>query len=87
MNQWYGVALFALEEFGVQVQIFHFQFCFLKEFSAQILLKIDWFCVDLIGVFIIFLTEIMICSFNNNMLEKANGKAFNITASAQLFTT
>ena len=29
----------------------------------------------------------MICSFNNNMLEKANGKAINITASAQLFTT
>ena len=65
----------------------YFQFCFLREFSEQILLKIDWFCIDLIGVFIIFLTEIMICSFNNNMLEKANGKAFNITASAQLFTT
>ena len=66
----------------------YFQFCFLREFSEQILLKIDWFCVDLIGVLIIFLTEIMICSFNNNMLEKlANGKAFNITASAQLFTT
>ena len=29
----------------------------------------------------------MICAFNNNMLEKANGKAINITASAQLFTT
>ena len=30
----------------------------------------------------------MICSFNNNMLEKlANGKAFNIIVNAQLFTT
>ena len=33
-----------------------------------------------------FLTEIIISSFNNNMLQKwANGKAFNIMASAQFF--
>ena len=35
-----------------------------------------------------FLTEVIICSFNNNTLQKwTNGKAFNIIASAQFFTT
>ena len=91
MAQWYEVALFALEEFGVQVQILVglLQFRFFLEFSEQILLETDWFCVYLTSVFIIFLNrDILICSFNNNMLEKlANDKAFNIMASAQLFTT
>ena len=35
-----------------------------------------------------FLTEVIICSFNNNTLQKwTNGKAFNIMASAQFFAT
>ena len=35
-----------------------------------------------------FITGIIICSFNNNALEKCtNGKAFHIVASAQFFTT
>ena len=35
-----------------------------------------------------FLAEVIICSYNNNALQKwTNGKAFNIMASAQFFTT
>ena len=46
----------------------------------QILQKIDWFCSDLTSVFI-FLTEIIICSFNSNTLKKrTNSKAFNMMA-------
>ena len=57
-------------------------------FSRQISLEIDWFCTDQTSFFNIFLTEVIICSFNNNTLQKwTNGKAFNIMASAQIFTT
>ena len=57
-------------------------------FSRQILLEIDWFYTDQTSVFNVFLTEVIICSFNNNTLQKwTNGKAFNIMASAQFFTT
>ena len=57
-------------------------------FSGQISLEIDWFCADQTSVFNVFLTEVIICSFNNNMLQKwNNGKAFNIMASAQFFAT
>ena len=57
-------------------------------FSRQILLEIDRFCAGQTSVFNIFLTEVIICSFNNNTLQKwTNGKAFNITASAQFFAT
>ena len=44
------------------------------------------FCTDQTSVFNVFLTEVIICSFNNNTLQKwTNGKAFNIMASAQFF--
>ena len=57
-------------------------------FSRQILLEIDRFCADQTSLFNVFLTEVIICSFNNNTLQKwTNGKAFNIMASAQFFTT
>ena len=57
-------------------------------FSGQILLEIDRFCADQTSVFNVFLTEVIICSFNNNTLQKwTNGKAFNIMASAQFFAT
>ena len=39
-------------------------------FSGQISLAIDWFCADQTTAFNIFLTEVIICSFNNNMLQK-----------------
>ena len=53
-------------------------------FSTQISIEIDRFCADQTSVFNIFLTEVIICSFNNNTLQKwTNGKAFNIMASAQ----
>ena len=55
---------------------------------GQILLEIDRFCADQTSVFNVFLTEVIICSFNNNTLQKwTNGKAFNIMASAQFFAT
>ena len=57
-------------------------------FSRQISLEIDGFCADQTSIFSVFLTEVLICSFNNNTLQKwTNGKAFNIMASAQFFTT
>ena len=57
-------------------------------FSRQILLEIDRFCADQTSVFNVFLTEVIICSYNNNTLQKwTNGKAFNIMASAQFFAT
>ena len=57
-------------------------------FSIQILLEIDQFCTDHTSGFNVFLTEVVICSFNNNTLQKwTNGKAFNITASAQFFAS
>ena len=40
----------------------------LWEFPAQILLEIDQFCADQTSVFNVFLTEVIICSFNNNTL-------------------
>ena len=53
-------------------------------FSRQISLEIDRFCADQTSLFNVFLTEVIICSFNNNMLQKwTNGKAFNIMARAQ----
>ena len=53
-------------------------------FSRQISLEIDRFCTDQTSVFNVFLTEVIICSFNNNTLKKwTNGKAFNFMASAQ----
>ena len=55
-------------------------------FSGQISLQIDRFCADETSVLNVFLTEVIICSFNNNMLQKrTNSKAFNIMASAQFF--
>ena len=46
------------------------------------------FCADQTSIFNIFLTEVIICSSNNNTLQKwTNGKAFNIMASAQFFAT
>ena len=61
----------------------------LCSFSRQILLAIDRFCADQTSVFFkVFLTGVIICSFNNNTLQKwTNGKAFNIIASAQFFAT
>ena len=57
-------------------------------FSRQISLEIDQFCADQISLFNVFLTEVIICSFNNNTLQKwTSGKAFNIMASAQFFAT
>ena len=51
---------------------------------GKILSDIDRFCADQTSVFNVFLTEVIICSFNNNTLQKwTNGKAFNIMASAQ----
>ena len=53
-------------------------------FWGKILSDIDQFCADQTSVFNVFLTEVIICSFNNNTLQKwTNGKAFNIMASAQ----
>ena len=60
----------------------------LRLFSKQILLEINRFYADQTSIFNIFLTEVIICSFNNNTLQKwTNGKAFNIMASAQFFAT
>ena len=57
-------------------------------FSRQILLEIDRCCADQTSVFNVFLTEVVICSFNKNTLKKwTNGKAFKIMASAQFFAT
>ena len=57
-------------------------------FWRQISLEIDRFCADQTSIFNIFLTEVSICSFDNNTLQKwTNDKAFNITASAQSLTT
>ena len=57
-------------------------------FSGQISLEIDQFCADQTSFFNVFLREVIICSFNNNTLQKwTNGKAFNIMASAQFFAT
>ena len=39
-------------------------------FSGQILLEIDQFCTDQTNVFKVFLTEVIICSFKNNTLQK-----------------
>ena len=41
-------------------------------FSGQILLGIDQFCADQTSIFNVFLTEVIICSFNNklNTLQK-----------------
>ena len=59
--------------------------------SRQISLEIDQFCANQTSIFNVFLTEVIICSFNNNTLQKlqnwTNGKAFNIMASAQFFAT
>ena len=53
-------------------------------FWGKILLDGDRLCADQTSVFNVFLTEVIICSFNNNTLQKwTNGKAFNIMASAQ----
>ena len=60
----------------------------LRLFSGKISLEIDRFCPDQTSIFSVFLTEVIICSFNNNTLQKwTNGKAFNIMASAQFFAT
>ena len=45
-------------------------------------------CAGQTSAFNIFLTEVIICSFNNNKLQKwTNSKDFNIMASAQFFAT
>ena len=52
------------------------------------LLEIDWFCPDQTGDFNVFLTEVIICSFNNNTPQKwTNSRALNIMASAQFLAT
>ena len=57
-------------------------------FLGRISWEIDRFCPDQTSVFYVFLTEVIICSFNNNTLQKwTSGKAFNIMASAQFFAT
>ena len=57
-------------------------------FSWQISQEIHRFRADQTSVFNVFLTEVIICSFNDNTLKKrANSKAFNILASAQFFAT
>ena len=54
----------------------------------QISLEIGRFCGDQTSILNVFLTEVIICSFNNNVLQKwTNGKAFNIMAIAQFFAT
>ena len=54
----------------------------------EILLEIDRFWADLMSLFNLFLTEIIICYFNNKALEKwANGKAFNFLTSDKFFAT
>ena len=62
---------------------------FVVIFEGKLILSdIDRFCADQTSVLNVFLTEVIICSFNNNTLEKrTNGKAFNIMASAQFFAT
>ena len=55
-------------------------------FSGKTWLGVDRFCADQTSIFNVFLTEVIICSFNNNTLQNwTNGKAFNIMASAQFF--
>ena len=61
---------------------------------GQISLEISRICADQTDVFHVFLTDVIICSFNNNnTLQKwtnaeLNGEAFNIKASAvQFFAT
>ena len=45
-------------------------------FWGKILLDVDRLCADQTSVFNVFLTEVIICSFNNNTLQKwTNGKA------------
>ena len=39
-------------------------------FLGQISLAIHWFCTDQTSAFNVFLTEVIICSFKNNMLQK-----------------
>ena len=56
-------------------------------FSWQISLEIDQFWADQTSIFNVFLTEVIICSFNNTLPKCTNGKAFNIMASAQFFAT
>ena len=53
----------------------------------QISLEIDRFYADQTSVFNVFLTEVIICSFNNMLKKWTNGKTFNIMASAQFFAT
>jgi len=39
-------------------------------FSGQISLEIDQFCADQTSLVNVFLREVIICSFNNNTLQK-----------------
>ena len=55
----------------------------LMSFPRQISLGINRLCADQTSIFNVFLTEVIICSFNNNTLQKwTNGKAFKIMVSA-----
>ena len=47
----------------------------LWEFWGQILLEIYRFCADQTSIFNISLTEVIICSFNNNTLHKSEPMA------------
>ena len=38
-------------------------------FSGKTSLEIDWFCADQTSVFNVFLTEVIICCFNNSTLQ------------------
>ena len=60
----------------------------LLDFFWQISLKSINFASIWPALFNVFLTGIIICSFNNSSLEKwANAKAINIMVSAQFFAT
>ena len=39
-------------------------------FLGQISLEIDQFCADQTSIFDVFLTEVIICTFNNKTLQK-----------------
>ena len=54
-------------------------------YCAEIFEQLIW---TILHTCYLFLTKIVICSFNNNVLEKcAYGTAFYIMASAQFFAT
>ena len=57
------------------------------QISRQILLEIDRCYADHTSVSNVFLTEVIICSFNNTLKKWTDGKAFKIMVRAQFFAT